>query len=107
MAHIIRDDNLTRGRMKRTVLFHTLEEGVVTASTLAKLIGRDVLSVRDCLARMRDAGLLQWTSRDVTPTSDRRFTGHSLTPKGIEAALTVDKTEVLFAVEAEAEGATA
>lgn len=99
--------NPTRGHMKRSVLFHTLEEGVVTASSPAKLIGRDVLSVRDCLARMRHVGLLQWTSRDVMPTSDRRFTGHALTQKGIEAALTVDKTKVLFAVEAEAEGAAA
>lgn len=91
--------NPTRGHMKRSVLFHTLEEGVVTASTLSKLTDRDVLAIRDCLARMRDSGLLQWTARDVTPTSDRRFTGHALTQKGIEAALTVDKTEVLFAAE--------
>ena len=93
----LQDDNATRGRIKRTILFHLLEEGVVTATTLHALTGLSVLAARDGLTRMRDSGLVQWAAREVTPTTDRRFSGHALTEKGIEAAMTVERAEVVFA----------
>lgn len=92
----LQDNNATRGRVKRTILFHTLEEGVVTAATLNALTGLSVLAARDGLARMRESGLVQWAKHAVTPTTDRRFSGHALTAKGIEAAMTVDRAEVIF-----------
>lgn len=87
------------GRVKRTVLFHALEEGVVTVATLQKLTGLSIFRVRYSLERLCESGLMHWVSREVTPSTDRRFSGHGLTAKGIEAALLVDPADVLFSAE--------
>lgn len=94
--------NPARGRVKRTVLFHALEEGVVTASTLRTLTGLSMASTQGALIRLRECGLVRGTTAEITPTTDRRFSGHALTYKGIEAAMQIDKSEVIFAVESEA-----
>lgn len=96
----------SRGRIKRTVLFHTMEEGVVTASTLTALTGLSTDSTQGALIRLREAGLLGWAADEVMPTTDRRVSGHALTKKGIEAALRIDPSEVIFA-KAEAAGVPA
>lgn len=98
--------NPSRGRIKRTVLFHALEEGVVTASTLRTLTGLSTDSMQGALIRLRNDGLLNWAADEVMPTTDRRVSGHALTPKGIEAALQIDQSEVIFAA-VETEGAPA
>lgn len=89
--------NPARGRVKRTVLFHALEEGVVTASTLCALTGLGLASAQGALVRLREGGLMRWASKDVTPTTEHRHSGHALTTKGMEAALQIDKSEVIFA----------
>ncbi len=89
--------NPARGRVKRTVLFHALEEGVVTASTLCALTGMRIASAQGALGRLREWGLMRWASKDVTPTTDQRFSGHALTVKGIEAAMQIDQSDVIFA----------
>lgn len=96
MTHV-QDNNPNRGRVKRTVLFHALEEGVVTAATLHKLTGLSIVSVVSSLDRLRESGLMRWAPRKVTPTTDRRFGGHGLTARGVEAALLVDARDVVFA----------
>ena len=57
MIHL-QDDNPNRGRVKRTVLFHALEEGVVTAATLHKLTGLGEFSTSSSLKRLRECGLM-------------------------------------------------
>lgn len=95
-----------RGRIKRTVLFHALEEGVVTAATLNRLTGLGVTELQGCLVRLRDAGMVGLVVKKVTPATGHRYNGHGLTPKGIEAAMQIDQSDVIFA-KAELERANA
>lgn len=96
MVHL-HDNNATRGRVKRTVLFHALEEGVVTVPTLSVLTGLQPKDIRGAFHRTRCLGLMEPAPREVTPYVDRLVKGYCLTPKGMEAALLVDKAEVVFA----------
>jgi hypothetical protein len=97
-----REFNPSRGHIKRTVLFHTMEEGVVTAATLHALTGLQPECLRSAFQRTRCLGLIEPAPREVTPYVDRLVRGYCLTAKGIEAALLVEKSEVIFAVEGEA-----
>ena len=99
MVHL-HDNNATRGRVKRTVLYHALEEGVVTAPTLSVLTGLSNQRAREGLIRTRNNGLIQPAMREVTPYLGRHVKGYCLTPKGMEAALLVDKADVVFATVA-------
>ena len=96
MVHL-HDNNPTRGRVKRTVLFHALEEGVVTVPTLSVLTGLQPKDIRGAFHRTRCLGLMEPAPREVTPYVDRLVKGYCLTPKGMEAALLVDKADVVFA----------
>ena len=87
----------SRGRVKRTVLYHALEEGVVTATTLSMLTGLQPKDIRGAFHRTRCLGLMEPAPREVTPYVDRLVKGYCLTPKGMEAALLIDKAEVVFA----------
>jgi hypothetical protein len=90
------------GYVQRTILWHTLEEGVVTAGMLQVLSGCDLEALKQALGRMAISGLTQWAPLACTPVTGRRFTGYSLTRRGIEAALKINKANVGFAQEEEA-----
>ena len=80
----------------------------IAALDLSALTGLRMIAAQGALIRLREDGLLDWAAAEVMPTTDRRVSGHALTPKGIEAALQIEKSDVMFAaVEAETEGAHA
>lgn len=89
--------NLGGGPVQRAVLWHTLNEGVVTADSLAALTGGSITAAKTGLARMAHFGFTQVAPARLTPRTDRRFIGYSLTPKGIEAALRIDAARVQMA----------
>lgn len=93
--------NLGGGYLQRTILWHALEEGVVTAGTLQVLSGCNLETIKQALGRMASSGLTQWAPLACTPVTGRRFTGYSLTRKGINAALDIKKADVEFAKEEE------
>ena len=102
MVHL-QDNNANSGRVRRTVLYHALQEGVVTAATLHTLTGLRPEYLRSAFHRTCCIGLMEPAPREVTPYVDRYVKGYRLTAKGIETAVLVDKSRVIFA-DASTEG---
>jgi hypothetical protein len=91
------------GYVQRTILWHALEEGVVTAGTLQVLSGCSIEALKQALGRMASTGLMRMAPLACTPVTGRRFTGYSLTKRGIDAAMLINEADVEFAtIEEEA-----
>ena len=89
--------SLGGGYATRTILWHALNEGVVSSETLVRLSGVCVVVLRDALRRMQLRGLIAPVPRALRLSADSRCVSHGLTPKGIEVALLVDIARVQMA----------
>ena len=85
------------GYATRTVLWHALNEGTVTAATVAGLSGISAANLNQCMLDMANKGLLNIVPTALAPASERRYRAYGLTPKGMETALLINEADVEFA----------
>lgn len=83
-----------RPYIRQSVLWHLMEEGTLSVGELCRLIGCGMPSLSHALISLVEIQKLVAKTTDPTNRTKRIC---SLTPKGIEAALKVQRDEVEFA----------
>lgn len=82
---------MVRGYIRRAVLWHLMEEGVLGMAALEVQIGCPRQSVVQATASLRKLALVAYVQPG--PGEDQRVRTLALTPSGIEMALTIDQSD--------------
>jgi DNA-binding MarR family transcriptional regulator len=83
---------MVRGYIRRAVLWHLMEEGVLGMAALEVQTGCLRQAVVQATASLRKLGLVAYVQPE--PEGDHRVRTLALTPSGIEMALTIDRSDL-------------